>query len=79
VKVYNNGVRIIFLDDRGLNKEHKIIPMTMVVGRLHRKLLYNKVRHLTSIVSITGEVITPHDAAVMIAYKGGIDNLYQNQ
>lgn len=68
VEDVKNGVRIIFLDDRGLNKEHKIIPMTMVVGRLHKKLLDNKVRHLTSIVSITGEVITPHDAAVMIAY-----------
>jgi len=66
--VKNDGVRIIFLDDRALNKENNIIPMTMVIGRLHKKLLDEKLRHLTSIVAITGEVITPHDSAVMIAY-----------
>jgi len=62
------GVRIIFLQDYNINKEYKSIPMTMVIGRLHKKLLDNKVRHLTSIVAETCEVITPHDAAVMIAY-----------
>ena len=66
--VKNDGVRIIFLDDRNLDKENNIIPMTMVIGRLHKKLIDEKVRHLTSIVAITGEVITPHDSAVMIAY-----------
>ncbi len=66
--VKNNGVRIIFLDDRGLDVNNNIIPMTMLIGRLHKKLLDEKVRHLTSIVAITGEVITPHDASVMIAY-----------
>ncbi|RUM55620.1 MAG: glutamate synthase large subunit, partial [Nautilia sp.] len=63
-----NGVRIIFLDDRNLDRNNNIIPMAMVIGRLHKKLLDEKVRHLTSIVAITGEVITPHDVAVMIAY-----------
>jgi len=66
--VKNDGVRIIFLDDRDLSSHKNIIPMTMVIGRLHKKLLDEKVRHLTSIVAITGEVITPHDSAVMIAY-----------
>jgi glutamate synthase (NADPH/NADH) large chain len=66
--VKNDGIRIIFLDDRGLNKDTNIIPMAMAVGRLHKKLVDEKVRHLTSIVAITGEVITPHDSAVMIAY-----------
>ena len=66
--VKNNGVRIIFLDDSNLNKEYKTIPMAMVIGRLHKKLIDNKLRHLTSIVAITSEVINPHDAAVMIAY-----------
>ncbi len=66
--VKENGVRIIFLSDEKLDKEHKLLPMAMVIGRLHKKLLDNKVRHLTSIVAITGEVINPHDAAVMIAY-----------
>jgi glutamate synthase (NADPH/NADH) large chain len=42
--------------------------MAMVVGRLHKKLLDAKLRHLTSIVAITSEVITPHDSAVLIGY-----------
>ncbi|WP_457562544.1 glutamate synthase large subunit [Caminibacter pacificus] len=66
--VRDNGVRIIFLDDSQVDKEHKTIPMAMVIGRLHKKLLDNKLRHLTSIVAMTGEVVNPHDAAVMVAY-----------
>ncbi len=68
VEDVKNGVRIIFLNDMGVDKEHKTIPMAMVIGRLHKKLLDNKLRHLTSIVAETAEVVTPHDAAVMIAY-----------
>jgi len=68
VKDVKEGVRIIFLNDMGVDKEHKTIPMAMLIGRLHKKLLDNKLRHLTSIVAETCEVITPHDAAVMIAY-----------
>ena len=66
--VKNDGIRIIFLDDRELNKDKNIIPMAIVVGRLHKKLVDEKVRHLTSIVAITGEIITPHDSAVLIGY-----------
>jgi len=66
--VRDNGVRIIFLNDYDLNRDKKAIPMAMVIGRLHKKLLDNKLRHLTSIVAETSEVITPHDASVLIAY-----------
>ncbi len=68
VEDVREGVRIIFLEDSGIDHEHKSIPMAMVIGRLHKKLLDNKLRHLTSIVAITSEVTNPHDAAVMIAY-----------
>jgi len=68
VEDVRNGVRIIFLDDRNIGKERIAIPMAMVVGRLHKKLLDAKLRHLTSIVAITSEVITPHDSAVLIGY-----------
>ncbi len=66
--VEEDGVRIVFLDDQAIDKEHKSMPMAMVVGRLHKKLLDKKVRHLTSIVTLTNEVLTAHDAAVLIAY-----------
>ena len=68
VDVRDNGVRTIILDDRGLNETNKVIPMLMVVGRLSQELLDAKLRHLTSIVAVTGEVFDPHSAACMIAY-----------
>ncbi len=72
--VKKDGIRIIFLDDKDINKDKKAIPMAMVIGRLHKRLLDEKVRHLTSIVAISSEVLTAHDAAVMIAY--GVSAVY---
>ena len=68
VEDVKNGIRIIFLNDEKLDNNNKTMPMAMVIGRVHKKLLDNRLRHLTSIVAITGEVVNPHDAAVMIAY-----------
>ncbi len=62
------GVRIVFLDDRQLSPHRKTIPMAMVIGRLNKKLLDAGVRHLVSMVAITGEVHDSHSAAVMVAY-----------
>ncbi len=66
--VKNEGVRIVILDDRGLDEKHKTIPMLMVVGRLNYALLDEGVRHLVSIVAITGEVIDSHSTACLLAY-----------
>ena len=68
IDVRDNGVKTIILDDRGLNENNKVIPMLMVIGRLSQELLNAKLRHLTSIVAVTGEVFDPHSAACMIAY-----------
>ena len=72
--VHNDGIRTIFLDDRGLNEEMAAMPMLMVVGRLNQVLLENKVRHLVSIVALTGEVYDSHMAASMIAF--GVAAIY---
>ena len=66
--VRDNGVRTVILDDRGLNAECKVIPMPMAIGRLSQVLLDNNLRHLVSIVAVTGEVFDPHSAAVMIGF-----------
>ncbi|HIP28775.1 MAG TPA: glutamate synthase large subunit [Sulfurovum sp.] len=66
--VRNNGIRTVILDDRDLNTEHKVLPMLMVIGRLSQELLVQDLRHLTSIVAVTGEVFDPHTAAVMLAF-----------
>jgi glutamate synthase (NADPH/NADH) large chain len=63
-----DGIRTIVLDDRGLDENHKAIPMLMVVGRLNQQLLEAKLRHLTSVIPITGEVFDPHSASLMLGY-----------
>ncbi len=66
--VREEGVRIIILDDRGSGENLKYIPMTMVVGRLNKVLLEEKLRHLTSTIAISAEAIDSHSCATMIAY-----------
>jgi glutamate synthase (NADPH/NADH) large chain len=66
--VRDDGVRIILLDDRCDGARMKNIPMTMVVGRLNQVLLDEGLRHLTSTVAITAEVMDSHSCATMIAY-----------
>jgi glutamate synthase (NADPH/NADH) large chain len=66
--VRDNGIRTVILDDRELDETCKVIPMAMAIGRLSQVLLDNKLRHLVSIVAVTGEVFDPHSAAVMIGF-----------
>ncbi len=68
VDVRDNGIRTVIVDDRKLDADNKVIPMLMVVGRLSQELLAHDLRHLTSIVAVTGEVFDPHSAATMIAF-----------
>ncbi len=65
--VVKDGVRIIVLDDR-LDENIKSMPMAMVVGRLNQAFIDAGVRHLTSIVVVSGEVIDSHSCAILIAY-----------
>ncbi len=67
-EVRDNGIRTIILDDRALDADKKAIPMLMVVGRLNQKLLDANLRHLTSVIPVTGEVFDPHSAALMLGY-----------
>jgi len=68
IDVKESGIRTIVLDDRGVDFEMKSIPMLMVVGRLNTRLLDEKLRHLTSIVTITGEVFDAHMSALMLGF-----------
>ncbi len=66
--VTNDGVRIVILDDRVLQKEKKLIPMALAVGFINRQLLKTRQRQHVSLVAATGEVMDPHSAAVLIGY-----------
>ena len=66
--VKNDGIRIIFLDDRGMSAKLKPMPMIMVIGRVNQVLLDEGVRSLTSIVAISGEAIDTHSCACMVGF-----------
>ncbi len=72
--VKEDGVRIVVLDDRGDGDNIKAIPMAMVIGRLNKVLLEEKIRHLVTMVAVTGEVYDTHSCAVLIAY--GVNAIY---
>jgi glutamate synthase (NADPH/NADH) large chain len=74
--VKNDGARIVILDDAEFGSEKKVLPMAMVVGRVNFSLLKEKIRHLVSIISVTGEVVDSHSAAVLIGY--GASAIYPN-
>ncbi|ABA88728.1 NADPH-dependent glutamate synthase, glutamine amidotransferase and FMN-binding subunit [Syntrophotalea carbinolica DSM 2380] len=66
--VLDDGVRTIVLDDRAFDAQTKIIPMALAVGYLNQRLLQARLRHLVSIVAVTGEVVEPHAACVLLGY-----------
>ncbi|MDR1912296.1 MAG: glutamate synthase large subunit [Helicobacteraceae bacterium] len=66
--VQNEGARVVVLDDRALDKDLLVIPMAMAVGYLNRALLEANLRHLVSIVAVTGEVLDAHSAAILLAF-----------
>ena len=74
--VKNDGIRIVIVDDFEFSKNKKVMPMAMVIGRLNLALLESGVRHLVSIVAVTGEVVDSHGAAVLIGY--GASAIYPN-
>ena len=66
--VKNDGVRVVFLDDRGMSQKLKPMPMIMVIGRVNQVLLDEGVRSLASIVAISGEIVDSHSSACMIGF-----------
>ncbi|MCV6607219.1 MAG: glutamate synthase large subunit [Campylobacterales bacterium] len=66
--VEEDNIRIVYLDDRKLDRNNGTIPMAMAVGYINYLLLEKKLRHLVSIVAVTGEVYDSHSAAVLLGY-----------
>lgn len=66
--VKEERIRTIVLDDRAVDANLKSIPMVMLVGRLNKTLLENRLRHLVSLVIVTGEVYDAHMTALMLGF-----------
>ena len=66
--INQNGVRTIVLDDRVLSSDKLVVPILIAVGRVNQALLENDIRHLASIIAISGEVYDSHSSASLIAF-----------
>ncbi len=66
--VKSEKVKILFLDDRGMSKTLKPMPMLMVVGKLNQELLAQGVRHQVTIIPISGEIFDAHSCATLIGF-----------
>jgi len=69
-------VHNLFLDDKEFSCDKLVIPMAMAIGRLNIALLKANIRHLVSMIAVTGEVMDSHSAAVLIGY--GASAIYPN-
>ncbi len=66
--VRNCGVTMVYLDDRGMDKSKKPIPMSMCIGKIHEILLDEKLRDIVSIIAISAEALDSHSCACMIGF-----------
>jgi len=66
--VKENGVTMIFLDDRGMSSEKKPMPMLMCIGKIHEVLLDEGIRDAVSIIAVSGEALDSHSCACMIGF-----------
>jgi glutamate synthase (NADPH/NADH) large chain len=66
--IKKENIKLVFLDDRGMNETLKPMPMLMVVGRLNQALSSEGIRHKVSIIAITGEVFDSHSCATLIGF-----------
>ncbi len=66
--IEKHHLKIIFLDDRLVDKDNKVIPMIMVVGKLSIALQERKLSSIVNVVPICGEVYDAHGVSSLIAY-----------
>ena len=66
--VKKDGIRVVLLDDRGMSRTQKPIPMLMIVGKLNQALSAQSIRHKASILPISGEIFDSHSCATLIGF-----------
>ncbi|NOX14831.1 MAG: glutamate synthase large subunit, partial [Epsilonproteobacteria bacterium] len=66
--VRDDRITMIYLDDRGMDKINKPMPMLMCIGKIHEILLESNLRDQTSIIAISAEALDSHSCACMIGF-----------
>ncbi len=70
------GVNIIILSDRGIDKDHAAIPALLAVSGLHHHLIREGTRTKVGLVLESGEPREVHHYALLIGYGVGAINPY---
>ncbi len=75
-KAIENGITILILSDRGVNKEKAPIPSLLACAGLHHHLIRKGKRTKVSIIVETGEAREMHHFALLIGYGANAINPY---
>lgn len=70
------GVTLIILSDKGINKEWAAIPALLAVSGLHHHLIRQGTRTKVSLIVETGEARDVHQLAMLIGYGADAINPY---
>ena len=72
----SNGVSLLVLTDREMNKEQKAIPVLLAVSALHQHLIDKGLRSKASIIVESGETREVHHFASLIGFGADAINPY---
>ncbi len=75
-KAVKQGVNILILSDRGINKEHAPIPALLAVSGLHHFLIREGTRTRVDLILESGEPREVHHFSLLIGYGCGAINPY---
>lgn len=75
-RAIKNGVNIIVLSDRGVDKDHAPIPALLAVSGLHHHLIREGTRTRVGLVLESGEPREVHHFSLLIGYGVGAINPY---
>ncbi len=71
-----DGINILILSDRGVDKEHLAIPSLLAVSALEQHLIHIKKRTAVSVILESGEPRDTHQLAMLIAFGARAVNPY---
>ena len=71
-----DGINILILSDRGVDRDHLAIPSLLAVSALEQHLIHIKKRTAVSVILESGEPRDVHQLALLIAYGARAVNPY---
>jgi glutamate synthase (ferredoxin) len=74
--IEDEGINVLILSDRGVNREYAAVPALLAVAGLHHYLIREGLRMRVSLVLETGEAREVHHFALLIGYGCAVINPY---